>query len=195
MSCAQALSVALKEWAAVCHALETGRQIMLLRKGGIHEAAGEFELDHQEFLLFPTYVHQKLEMIKPADRAGLELRNSEPAEIKISAFASVTDIIQIKSRAQIDSLDGQHIWLAPLLDMRWNYRPENPLYILLTRVYRLVHTATIPNTLAYAGCKSWVPLEQTILTTGCRPVIDDREFERRRDDIISKLEAGSGRPA
>ena len=99
MSCAQALSVALKEWAAVCHALETGRQIMLLRKGGIHEAAGEFELDHQEFLLFPTYVHQKLEMIKPADCAGLELRNSEPAEIKISAFASVTDIIQIKSLA------------------------------------------------------------------------------------------------
>ena len=35
-----ALQVALKEWATVCHALETGRQTVLLRKGGIYEAAG-----------------------------------------------------------------------------------------------------------------------------------------------------------
>ena len=44
------LSFALKEWAAVCQALSTGRQIVLLRKGGIHEAAGEFELDHRQFV-------------------------------------------------------------------------------------------------------------------------------------------------
>src|SRR6476469_947176 len=54
------LAIALKEWATVCHALETGRQMLLLRKGGIYEAAGEFELENPQFLLFPTYLHQNL---------------------------------------------------------------------------------------------------------------------------------------
>jgi hypothetical protein len=54
------LSIALKEWATLCRALETGRQIILLRKGGIYESAGEFEVEHRRFLLFPTYLHQNL---------------------------------------------------------------------------------------------------------------------------------------
>src|SRR6478672_9678911 len=68
------LSVALKEWATVCHALETGRQMLLLRKGGIYEAAGEFELENREFLLFPTYLHQNLKMLKPEAHDGFEAR-------------------------------------------------------------------------------------------------------------------------
>ena len=48
------LRVALKEWAPVCSALETGRQIILLRKGGIHESGGEFEVENRQFVLFMT---------------------------------------------------------------------------------------------------------------------------------------------
>ncbi len=72
------ISTGLKEWATICNALERGRQIVLLRKGGIHESAGEFELEHREFLLFPTYLHQKLEMLKEPDRAGFTPATSEP---------------------------------------------------------------------------------------------------------------------
>ena len=57
------LQVGLKEWAVVCGALASGRQMVLLRKGGIYEAAGEFEVEHREFLLFPTYLHQNPQMI------------------------------------------------------------------------------------------------------------------------------------
>ena len=71
------LQVALKEWATVCRALESGRQIILLRKGGIYEAAGEFEVEHREFLLFPTYVHQNLKMLKPSEHEGFEPRSEE----------------------------------------------------------------------------------------------------------------------
>ena len=76
------LSIGLKEWAAVSKALATGRQVVLLRKGGIHEAAGEFEVDHRQFLLFPTYLHQNLAMLKPADREGFESSGAEPAEVR-----------------------------------------------------------------------------------------------------------------
>jgi hypothetical protein len=63
------LNIGLKEWAAVCTALETGRQMVLLRKGGIYESAGEFEIEHRRFFLFPSYLHQKPDQIKPTDRA------------------------------------------------------------------------------------------------------------------------------
>jgi hypothetical protein len=178
------LQVALKEWATVCRALESGRQILLLRKGGIYESAGEFEVEHREFLLFPTHLHQKLEMLKEAERAGFEPRAEEPAEITLSAAGVVTDIIQVKSRAQIDALDAEHIWAPPLIDMRFNYRPENPLYLMLVRAYRLHEPVTIANTPAYAGCKSWVPLDHEIATGDALPVLDDVRFEHHRRHII-----------
>src|SRR5687768_17442292 len=104
MSLPNPLQIALKEWATVCHALETGRQMLLLRKGGIYEAAGEFELENPQFLLFPTYLHQNLNMLKPGDQAGFEPRSAEPAQVGISAAGEVTDIVQLKSRAQMDAL-------------------------------------------------------------------------------------------
>ena len=50
-------TLALKEWAVVVNALPTDRQIMVLRKGGIHRDDKDFRIVHPEFLLFPTYEH------------------------------------------------------------------------------------------------------------------------------------------
>ena len=178
------LQIALKEWAIVCHALESGRQMLLLRKGGIYEAAGEFELENPQFLLFPTYLHQNLAMLKPEDQVGFEPRSAEPAQIRISGAAEVTDIVQLKSRAQMEALDAEHVWTPPLIDMRFNYKPTNPLYLMLVRAYRLRAPVTVENTPAYAGCKSWVPLDEPIDTSGATPAIDDSAFEARRQRIL-----------
>jgi hypothetical protein len=185
------LQVALKEWASVCSALETGRQIILLRKGGIYEAAGEFELEHRQFLLFPTYVHQKIDMLKPDAQGSFEARTSEPEHIRLSIVGVVTDILQLASRAQMDAIDAEHIWTAPLIDMRFNYRPENPLYLLLVRAYRLHQPVSIVNTPAYAGCKSWVPLDQSVTTGDAMPVLDDLRFEMKRKAIIEGVASGA----
>jgi hypothetical protein len=187
MSWPTSLNVALKEWAVVCRALEHGRQMILLRKGGIFEAAGGFELEHREFLLFPTYVHQNLEMLKPEAQEAFEPRAAEPDEIPISVAAIVTDIIQLKSRAQMDALADEHIWADPLIDMRFSYRPKNPLYLLLVRAYRLHEPITIANTPAYAGCKSWVPLDQELPTGDAAVVMDDVKYDFRRRAILERL--------
>src|SRR6185437_3452434 len=92
------LQIALKEWAVVCRALESGRQVVLLRKGGIYEAAGEFEVEHREFLLFPTYLHQNLKMLKAKDQPGFEPRSAEPDDVVLSAAGVVSDIIELSSR-------------------------------------------------------------------------------------------------
>jgi hypothetical protein len=183
MSWPTSLQIALKEWASVCAALESGRQIMLLRKGGIYESAGEFELENREFLLFPTYLHQNLTMLKPEAHAGFEPRTTEPQQIRLSAAGVVTDIIPVRSRAQIDALNEEHIWAEPLIDMRFNYKSENPLYLLLVRTYQLHEPVMVANTPAYAGCKSWVPLEQPIATGDALPVLDDVMYEFRRKKL------------
>ena len=192
MALPTSLNIALKEWAVVCSALESSRQVLLLRKGGIYEAAGEFELENRQFLLFPTYLHQNAKMLKPDAAGGLEPRDAEPQQVRLGAAGVVTDIVQVKSRAKMDALDAEHVWAPPLIDMRFNYRPDNPLYLLLVRTYRLAEPVTIENTPAYAGCKSWVPLEEPVETGGASPVMDDATYEQRRGGILARLGTRAG---
>ena len=187
MAWPSSLQIGLKEWATVCHALETGRQMLLLRKGGIYEAAGEFELEHPQFLLFPTFLHQNLNMLKPEAHAGFEPASAEPQQVRLSAAGIVTDIIQLRSRRQMDALEAEHVWAPPLIDMRFNYKPQNPLYLLLVRAYRLCEPIVIENTPAYAGCKSWVPLDAPIPTADAQPVLDDVRYEHRRTAMLDRM--------
>ena len=181
------LNVALKEWDVVCQALENGRQMLLLRKGGIIEAIGGFELEQQRFLLFPTFLHQKREMLKPEALGSLKTLAEEPQSIRITGAAEVTDILRVTDRKQMDALSQEHIWEPPLIDMRFNYRPQNPLYLLLVRAYRLAEAVTIANTPGYAGCKSWVPLDQSVDCRTAIPAIDDSAYETRRERLRASI--------
>lgn len=183
------MDTALKDWHAVCRALESGRQMVLLRKGGIHETEGRFEIEHRQFLLFPTWLHQKLDWVKPADREHVTHRETEPDEIELRAWAEVTDIVRVKSRAQVDAIDSAHIYLPPLIDMRFNYKPQNPLYLLLVRAWKLPQPVTIQNTPIYAGCRSWVPLDHDIPTAGSTPALDNTAFAAERARLLKTLES------
>src|SRR5215831_15981244 len=114
------LNIALKEWDTVCRALGAGRQILLLRKGGIYESAGGFEIENRQFLLFPTFLHQNPQMLKDDAIQWYEKRSTEPEQITMSFAGEITDIIRIANRAQIDALDAEHVWTSPLIDMRFN---------------------------------------------------------------------------
>ena len=196
MSLPASLSIALKEWATVCRALENGRQMLLLRKGGILESIGGFELENPQFLLFPTYLHQNLAMLKPEAHADFEPHTAEPERILLSTMGVVTDIVQLRARGQMDPLDAEHVWTPPLIDMRFNYRPSNPLYLLIVRAYRLREPVVIENTPAYAGCKSWVALDSRIETHGAMPIMNDVQYERRREEILATVGAAgpAGKP-
>jgi hypothetical protein len=180
------LQVALKEWDTVCRAVCEGRQMILLRKGGILEAIGGFEIEHRQFLLFPTFLHQNLAMLKVADQAGFVAASEEPAQITMTCGATVSDIVQLKNREQMDALDDQHVWTSPLIDMRYNYRPKNPLYLLVVKAFKLIEPVTVPNTPEYAGCKSWVPLKAPV-TFQASPVMSEESFQARRAEILERL--------
>ena len=50
---------AFKEWAVTCQALAAGRQSLLLRKGGIHERNGRFEVEHARVLALSHTISSK----------------------------------------------------------------------------------------------------------------------------------------
>jgi hypothetical protein len=184
----QSLQIALKEWDVVCQAMGDGQQIILLRKGGIAEAAGGFELEHPQFLFFPTFVHQNAGMLKPQWQDKVQRLAEEPTKVKLALAGEITDIVKLQSREQMQRTDGSHIWSDALIDMRFNYRPWNPLYLLLVRVYRLASVGEVENTAAYAGCKSWVPLERAIDCAGATPVLDDLAYASLRAKLLEQIE-------
>jgi hypothetical protein len=159
---------ALKEWAVVCELLAAGEICLLPRKGGIREFGGPgvFELEHENFLLFPTREHEKLERIKPeflrkTSAAGVDAECAADSDtLKLDAFAKAERIWKVPSREAFDRLEDLHPWLPPAIDMRFDYKPENPLYLVALRVSRLREAKVIPHRAEYRGCRSWVPLLQ-----------------------------------
>ena len=63
--------LALKEWAVTVQALALGQQVLLLRKGGIHELGKNFRVVGPEFLLYPTYGHQREDLVKDVYQSSL----------------------------------------------------------------------------------------------------------------------------
>ena len=187
------LDTALKEWSIVCDLLLAGELALLLRKGGIHESGGPgvFELEHPRFLLYPSYVHQKPAMLKPAFRDRVELLETEPDEITFRGLGEAAKIWRVPSREAFDQLDGLHCWSPAQIDMRFDYKPERPLYLMAVRAYRLAQPRTIKNHAEYAGCKSWVALRpgDVVDDRGATPVIAGEEFAaimKRVDKAFSR---------
>jgi hypothetical protein len=152
--------MALKEWAVICDALLAGDQTILLRKGGIEETdgPGRFRLATPRFALFPAWLHQRPERIKPNWRDRVQLFDREPTELTIQGIGVAEQIWQVPSRAALAALGDLHVWTTVQLDIRWNYKPHQPLYLIAVRAFRLSEPKTITNNPTYAGCKSWVEL-------------------------------------
>jgi hypothetical protein len=184
------LDIALKEWAVVCDLLLDGKLAILLRKGGIHESGGPgvFELEHPRFLLYPTWAHQKLEMVQPRFHSRVQVQ-AEPGTVTLAGMAEVGRIWQVQDRAALDLIENLHCWTAAQIDMRFHYKPENPLYLMALRVYRLTRPKTVANTAAYGGCRSWVPLApaDVVDETGAMPVLDDAAFAARVESVQGVL--------
>lgn len=184
---------ALKEWSVVCDLLASGHTALLPRKGGIREwgGPGVFELEHRRFWLFPTREHEKRERIKPAFLAAAPDRTGESDDtVRLAAYAEAAHIAAVPSRAAFDRLDDLHPWLPPAIDMRFDYKPENPLYLVVLRVYRVAAPPAVPHRAAYRGCRSWVPLEASDVpdVAGAVAAMDDAAF----DAVLSRVRAALG---
>ena len=182
--------IALKEWAITCQALAQGDQILLLRKGGIHEDGKDFRVIHPEFLLYPTYEHQREDLLKTGHQPALaSLLESTPksGSITFSHWARAEEIIEVEEQERVDDLSPYHIWTDQYAQSRLRWKPMLPLSILLLRVYRMERPVTVPYIKEYGGCTSWVEILPRIDLGELQPVLDDAEFQRQVDAIKGSL--------
>ena len=182
--------IALKEWAVTVHSLSQGQQILLLRKGGIHEEGKDFRVIHSEFLLYPTYEHQREDLLKPEHQSTLsqllsELPRSET--ITFTHWAKTEEIIEVSDQEKVDELSPHHIWADEYAQSRLHWKPMLSLSIMLLRVYKIEQPVTVPFIPEYGGCTSWVEVIPTINLGRMKPVLTDQEFQRQVDEIKGSL--------
>jgi len=184
-------NIALKEWAVTIKALDEGIQTILFRKGGIHEEDREFRIEHDRFLLYPTYEHQRDELLKDKFRKELYtiLHDSDDTyTLKIRNWATISHIAEITQMAQINALSPYYIWNNDYLYERLKWRPRKPLYMLILRVYRLLEPKTIEILPEYSGCKSWVNMRKEFSLVESKSVLNDHEFNQSLKTIKSILQ-------
>lgn len=179
---------AFKEWAVVCAALATGRQSLILRKGGIHEGRDGFRVEHREFWLFPTGFHQQRDVVISEAWPLLEEVQSreESANISLGLYVVVEDVHHLLDREALTRLSGRHIWSEATVEQRFHYRTPG-MFALVVRVFRLPSSIEIENSPHFAGCKSWVDLPTPLPTMDLQPVLDDATFAQQRNEIQELL--------
>lgn len=177
---ADMLQHACKEWAAICKALAAGKQVILLRKGGIDEETGEFVLQHKRFWLYPTYLHQSLIGVHPQAQVHYHLSllaRPPEGQVALESFAEVTAIYELHDMVGAYKLQPFHCWSQEVVESRFRYRRPG-LWALVTRVFTIPQAHEIAETSVYAGCKSWVELEAGLSTEGAVPVVGDADYQR-----------------
>jgi hypothetical protein len=181
---------ALKEWAVVCRALTEGRQSVLLRKGGIIEETRDFSLIERRFLLYPTYEHQDLDSVQEPYREWFAstLQTRPPADVvRIDAWAEVTDLFLCSDLEALLALASHYAWSPDYIRMRMAYKPRKPMNVVVVRASLLPAPVDVPVEDHFAGCKSWVPLEQSIPLDGSAPVITGEQHTLHTASIAGVL--------
>jgi len=182
--------MALKEWAVTVEAMATGDQVLLLRKGGIHEDGKDFRVIHREFLFYPTYLHQKEDLLQPAYQPALRKLLEQPQDndrITFSYWARAEELLEISEQGKVDNLEPHHIWTTAYAQSKLHWKPMLPLSVLLLRIYKLEQPVTVPYLPEYGGCTSWVEVLSDVNLGRMEPVLNDAEFQRRCDDIKGSL--------
>ena len=179
---------ALKEWSAAVHALLSGRQQVLLRKGGIGEKRFDATVAH-EFMLFPTVAHSHAERVRPEFRDLLAAAAPDGTDNRfvVRAAAKVIAALPVNRPDNITAIEDLHIWTAESVRRdRLDFRPRHRLAVLVVQAIPLLRPVELPRVSDYAGCTSWVQLPLGDQSLGV-PVHDDaslREIVARVRDAV-----------
>ena len=179
---------ALKEWAVTLDFLGAGRQIFLLRKGGIREYRGRFSVAHSEFFLFPTYTHQSASALTPAARLKLDATTDASDSVVLTFYSTVEEAIHVSRLDSLRSLDGHHNLNWSTVQSRFHYRNRPGLWVLVLRVYRQPVPLSLPRLARYDGCRSWVKLDREVSTAGLEAVLSEQGFQKQLRMLRCRLQ-------
>src|SRR4051794_40091421 len=158
------MPVAFKEWAVTVRALAEGEQLLTLRKGGIREENKHFEIEHDHFFLYPTFDHQRNDLVReshmpelgraleegvwpegepPAAALTQDGGIPQPDRVRIRAWAEVAASYLITDPRAIDALSPYYIWTPDYAEKRLAWKRRHPLHVILLRTYRIPRPVTV----------------------------------------------------
>src|SRR3954453_15061754 len=158
------MPIAFKEWAVTVRALAEGEQLVTLRKGGIREPGRHFSLDHERFFLYPTFDHQRCDLVRESHLPELRRALEEgvwpdgeppphaltadggipqPDRVRIRAWAEVAASWTVTDQRTVDALAPFHVWTTDYAEKRLHWKRRHPLNVLLLRAYRIPRPATV----------------------------------------------------
>lgn len=170
-----------KEWQAVCDALASGRQSVILRKGGIHEGRAGFSFAHGEFFLFPTRFHGQAERVR--EGCGASLPEWQPGEtVRITHFAEALWARTLSDWDRVQALEAFHVWSRDTVRERFDWEGKGmaagSIHVALVRVAALAAPWEFSYEPNYGGCRSWIGLPKPPAgwREGLAPVLGDDAF-------------------
>ncbi len=174
-------SIAFKEWQVICDALASGRQSILLRKGGIHEGRKGFSFAHESFFLFPTRFHAQENKIREGEMSPQpEWQTGDT--IRITHHAEALIAVTLTHWAQVEALAPWHIYTEQTVRERFDWEckgmASGSIHLALVRIRELANAWEFPYQVTYGGCRSWIqiPGPPTGWRESAMPVIDDEKF-------------------
>jgi hypothetical protein len=176
------MAFAFKEWALVCQALGSGKQSLILRKGGIAEGKGGFGFDHSEFYLFPTWYHGQIGKVRIPEAV---LPVQDPELVTLSHAASVEWSGRIADLKTVRRLESLHVLTHALVEERFVYDTGTGslggtgINAAFVRVYRLEPAVTLPMRNEFGGCRSWIEIPG-IGPSAMVSVLSDEDHARRK---------------
>jgi len=186
-------ATALKEWAVVLEAMARGEQLVLIRKGGLIEPGSGFELRSDTFVFYPTFEHQTVQYVRGPFHSQFDeaFATRAPAgHLDMTLAAQAVSTVQSADPALLQRLEPFHLYNEAFLRQRLKWQPEQPLMVVLVRVFRLASPARLPLLPQYAGCRSWVELASAVSLEGAQPVLEDAAFRQRAHELSECLSAG-----
>lgn len=184
---------AFKEWAVIVRALLAGEQILDVRKGGIREEGRHFGLRSTRLWLYPTTEHQRPELLKPAYRRWVDesvAAAPRDGSIRVEGWADVVGVATISDPAVLAKLDSKLIWTLDYATSRLQWKQRDPLWVLALRAHRLLEPITARYRESYAGCTSWVDVEDLPPDPGAlpsEPALTDGAFHARLRFVANDL--------
>jgi hypothetical protein len=179
------MSIGFKEWALICDALGSGRQSIILRKGGIAEGREGFRFQHPDFLLFPTLFHEQVAKLKlPPETPLPHLLARQHTLTHQVRVAWTRDLVDWE---QISRLDPFHLWTPQVIRERFEYDEHHGISLAFVRVFSLRVPVTFPDDPKYGGCRSWVNVPDCE-ETPTSPVLQDAEHAALETSLLEALQ-------
>ncbi len=185
----RAVLPALKEWDVVCEALGSGRQVIIVRKGGVDEGPDGMTFKHGEFALLPTFFHQQAQRVVPdIDFAAREAGTTgERESVEIRHVATLIWHRKVSDRAVLARLQGYHIFTEEEVGARFDQKPEPGVQVALMRVYRLDPPQRVAWSKSFGGCRSWTEMDTDIESCTRVSVLSDERFAEIERELRSIL--------